>query len=240
MTPKLPTSKSRTPPSIAKTIHKLPPILPRCQICHEVLPDDFLANLPRPWAKTHNVRAQFDLCTDHKHFSAKAEAVSKKYPATNINWRQLRKRIGPHVPYLLGIVEGKTDSAYREDLAKEMRGRKGRVAGLAILSTNWQSHTPGYYGPKGAQIMLSAIMRALADDIRVVATNDALIAGGGVSAYAQSVLVPELGVRLVMEDMGVDEAQARAIVRESVELGELLNDDDGKEESEEEEEDGGV
>lgn len=41
--------------------------------------------------------------------------------------------------------------------------------------------------------------------------------------YAQAVLVPELAVRLVKEDMGVDVDSARQILRESIEIGEKLN-----------------
>ena len=74
--------------------------------------------------------------------------------------------------------------------------------------------------------MLETIMRKMANQIRDVGTNDRLIAGGGVSAFAQSVLVPELGVHLVMEDLKVGEDEARAVMRETVEMGELLNDED--------------
>lgn len=95
-----------------------------------------------------------------------------------------------------------------------------------LIETDWQSHTPGYYGPRGAHVMLETIMRKMANQIRDVGTNDRLIAGGGVSAFAQSVLVPELGVHLVMEDLKVGEDEARLVMRETVEMGELLNDED--------------
>lgn len=43
------------------------------------------------------------------------------------------------------------------------------------------------------------------------------------AGYAQSVLVPELAVRLVKEDMGVDDDSARQILRDSIEIGQRLN-----------------
>ena len=92
--------------------------------------------------------------------------------------------------------------------------------------------------------MLETIMHLLANRIREVGTNDRLIAAGGVSAFVQSVLVPELGVRLVMEDMKIAEDKARAVVKATVEIGELINDEEGEgggggaNGGEEEEEDG--
>ena len=41
--------------------------------------------------------------------------------------------------------------------------------------------------------------------------------------YTQSVLVPELAVRLVKEDMRVSDDAARQILRESIGLGEKMN-----------------
>jgi hypothetical protein len=45
----------------------------------------------------------------------------------------------------------------------------------------------------------------------------------GVVGYTQTVLVPELAIRLIKEDMGVDDASARNIMRESINLGEKMN-----------------
>lgn len=56
--------------------------------------------------------------------------------------------------------------------------------------------------------------------------KDELIGRGGVAAFIQTVLVPELAVRLIMEDMDVREAKARIILDESREIGEKLNMDE--------------
>lgn len=59
--------------------------------------------------------------------------------------------------------------------------------------------------------------------LRRLATSDHIVKQAGVVGYAQSVLVPELAVRLVKEDMGVNDDSARQILRESISLGEKLN-----------------
>ena len=61
--------------------------------------------------------------------------------------------------------------------------------------------------------------------LRKRAVKDRLVSARGHIAYVQSVLVPELTVQLVMEDMGVDEEEARVIMKESVWVGELLNEE---------------
>ena len=70
-------------------------------------------------------------------------------------------------------------------------------------------------------------MQKLANRVRELGANDRLIAGGGVSGFVQSVLVPELGVRLIMEDMAVNEDKAKIIAKDTVKIGELVNDDEG-------------
>jgi hypothetical protein len=62
-----------------------------------------------------------------------------------------------------------------------------------------------------------------------LAVSDSLIGAsgitGGVSGFVQAVLVPEVAVALVKEDMSVDEKRAREILKESLELGDLLNEE---------------
>jgi hypothetical protein len=67
------------------------------------------------------------------------------------------------------------------------------------------------------------IMSEFSDTIRKLAGLDRIIAARSASGYIQMVLAPEVATLLVMEDMSVDEAQARAIMQESADLGDLLN-----------------
>jgi len=82
----------------------------------------------------------------------------------------------------------------------------------------------GYYGSKGAGIMMEYLIEHFQRPLRRLAQGDkVVVAGGGVSGFVQRVLVPELVVRLVGEDMGIrDEEEVRRVVEEGAELGALL------------------
>lgn len=69
-------------------------------------------------------------------------------------------------------------------------------------------------------------MTSFAPRIRRQAATDKLISTAGVAGYVQAVLAPELAVLLVMEDMRVDEDGGRAILRDSAEIGHLLNEEE--------------
>ena len=57
--------------------------------------------------------------------------------------------------------------------------------------------------------------------------RDKAVRAAGVGGYVNAVLVPELAVRLVMEDMDLaDEQRARDVLSESSNVGILLNADD--------------
>lgn len=66
------------------------------------------------------------------------------------------------------------------------------------------------------------IISHFASQLRRLAASDKLVSSRGVSGYVQAVLVPELANMLVREDMGVDEESARAVIRDSVNVGRLL------------------
>lgn len=65
-----------------------------------------------------------------------------------------------------------------------------------------------------------------APKLRKLAASDKVLSSGGVSSYVQAVLAPELAVMLVMQDMGTDAEGARAVLRDSVEIGNLLNEEE--------------
>ena len=70
-------------------------------------------------------------------------------------------------------------------------------------------------------------MSSFSNLLRRLGTKDKLVvSSGGVTGYMQAVLVPELAVALVREDMGVDADKARAILKESADLGELVNEEE--------------
>ena len=69
-------------------------------------------------------------------------------------------------------------------------------------------------------------MSRFARKLRRLAASDKLISSGGVSRYVQAVLVPELAVLLIKDDMKVDEEKAREVLRDSVDIGNLLNEEE--------------
>ncbi len=70
-------------------------------------------------------------------------------------------------------------------------------------------------------------MSKFASKIRRLAKSDNLISTGGVSGFVQAVLVPELAVMLVQSDMSIDdEEKAREVLRNSVEIGHMLNEEE--------------
>lgn len=70
------------------------------------------------------------------------------------------------------------------------------------------------------------IIRHFSHKIRRRAASDSLVSTGGVSAFVQAVLTPELAVMLVREDMKTDDEGARAVLRDSAEVGHLLNEEE--------------
>ncbi|KAF8469548.1 RTC4-like domain-containing protein [Kalaharituber pfeilii] len=232
------TSPTSSPIAAASSLE---PVLPSprdgpnyCTICEQYIDPEFLAKYPSLVKKIYGIQKKMDRCERHKRFSAEKECRSKGYPAMNINWRGIHKRVNKYLPFLEEILAGKRKSAYRDELKEDQKRTK------KLYSMDWESHTPGYYGPRGASIMVTAVMRNLAERIHEAAATDRVISTGGVMAYVQAVLVPELSVQFIKEDMKVDEEKARKIVKETMEIGELINGDDDDPNDDDDEDDGGV
>lgn len=73
--------------------------------------------------------------------------------------------------------------------------------------------------------MSENIMKRFSPTLRNIAIKDRLVSAQGVAGYVQAVLVPELAVLLIKEDMGTDIENARAIMKESIALGDLVNEE---------------
>jgi hypothetical protein len=61
--------------------------------------------------------------------------------------------------------------------------------------------------------------------LRERAPVDKVISGRGAVAFIQSVLLPELAVRLISDDMLVTLEESRQIMEDSKQLGELVHQD---------------
>ncbi|KAI0842291.1 hypothetical protein F5Y06DRAFT_285060 [Hypoxylon sp. FL0890] len=190
----------------------------RCPMCHEVVDAELLAQHSDHGRM--NIRKQTAFCRLHKRQTALSARSQRGYP--KINWKTLDTRLEKHQGMLKGILEGTRQSYYRQVLRENVESGKNRT----LLKTA-DSLTPGYYGPRGLRAMTEYIMRTLSSVVRKRAVEDRLVSARGYTGYVQVVLVPELAVRLIMEDMDVTEEDARKIMQDSIEFGELLHEDAG-------------
>lgn len=83
----------------------------------------------------------------------------------------------------------------------------------------------GYFGPRGRRVFMETLTAELGDELRQAATTDPTVGRSGFAMFLQAVMVPELVVRLVMEDLGVGRERAGEVVRESWGVGGLVNEE---------------
>ena len=170
-------------------------------------------------------------CDHHKKEDARQIWQERGYP--EIQWNGIEKRLRAHHDRLLAVLEKRSTSVYRDRLQKRVDSGSTRSAAAAYNPSSSDDGEleikPGYYGSKGEKLMTEHILLHFADELRDLAVSDSLIGAsgvaGGVSGFVQAVLVPEVAVALVKEDMKVDDKGAREVLKESLELGELLNEE---------------
>ncbi|EON62013.1 hypothetical protein W97_01232 [Coniosporium apollinis CBS 100218] len=209
-----------------------------CPMCRDPVDPDLL----RSWTvgkPRMALREQIQFCRAHKQHEAEQTCIQRGYPP--INWARLPTRMRRHNAFIESILEQRVPSHFRDRLAEKVSKGENRSLMQTLKSGASETLTPGYYGPKGARVMMDHITKTFSAAIRTRAGSDRLIASGGVSGYIQAVLVPELATRLVMDDMGVGEARAREVLAESIEIGELLNEQEqDRVKVEDDDEDGGM
>ncbi|KAL7958671.1 RTC4-like domain-containing protein [Trichoderma compactum] len=166
--------------------------------------------------KRLNVRLQTKFCEQHRKKSAMAAWESKAYP--DVEWASLEARFEKHQARLLDIINGE-ESFYRTALAEKIEQGQGRSM------KKEENLNPGYYGPRGFNMMCDYLVKEYSDMLKKKAVHDKVIAGRGSAAFIQAVLVAELGVQLIMEDMLVSPEEARHILEESKPIGDLVHAD---------------
>ncbi|KAI8954826.1 RTC4-like domain-containing protein [Xylaria longipes] len=189
---------------------------PTCPMCYQEVDRELLEKYSTDGKMS--VKQQTAFCRLHRRRSAAKAGTEKGYP--DIDWKTMDNRCSAHRDFLRSILEGTQASHYRKVLKEKVDSGKNRT-----LLTNNDNLTPGYYGPRGLQVMTEYIMGTLSDVIRRRAVKDKLISARTYTGYVQTVLVPELAVRLIMEDMSVTEERARDVLEESIEIGELLHEE---------------
>lgn len=190
-----------------------------CPMCNEPVDKQWLNDYSS--GQRMSIARQAKFCHQHKKRSAKELWAARGYP--EVDWEQLESRIGAHRAYLESLING-AESHFGERLREKVRAGKNRT-----LFTTDDYPVPGYYGLRGMSAMTESIVDSFSSLLRERAPLDRLISARGHTGYVQSVLVPELGVRLIKGDMGIaDDEEARRVMRESRPVGVILNDERGE------------
>lgn len=218
---------------------EVPPLSHRCPICRNYVKDskrlfvpDNLRSLP--------VQQQRMFCNQHQLGDAKEAWEDRKYPT--IDWEVLEKsRIPKKLSFLRRIIAGQIPNPYLDELQSQLKKANGnRKKVQAYLNEGVVDFAkPGYYGPKGTQLMVKAITMALTDSLKTALQKDAVIREVGIGAFVSVVLVPALTLAFVIEDMNLEsEESGRRVLEESTPVGALLNPDDDHIERNEDEDEG--
>ncbi|KAL2848695.1 RTC4-like domain-containing protein [Aspergillus pseudodeflectus] len=190
-----------------------------CPMCNEPVDPGLLIKFeaqPR-----QRFRDQQAFCNSHKKSSIEDQWVAKGYPT--IDWENFDERIQAHFNDLEKLLAPGSSSYYRNVLISTLKSGKAKNFALTLAGDSLETISCGYYGTRGSGIMLDAITARFSRKLTRLAKEDKIITQAGPVGYSQSVLVPELAVRLIKEDMKVDEETARQIMRESIDLGEKVN-----------------
>lgn len=200
----------------------LTPATPVCPLCSapvsQALLEEF--NLGRRM----KIHAQQRFCREHKRLDAIASLNYQGYPS-QINWKELETvRIPKHVYHLHKVVARKVPSHYLRKLEEAADAPpNARKAVQKYLKEGFLNVVkPGYYGPKGQRIMTQEITRSMASVLRQALKRDKIMRMAEVGGYVSAVLVPELTLRLVLEDQGLPEDKLEAglqILEASTQLG---------------------
>ncbi|OJD27166.1 hypothetical protein ACJ73_01437 [Blastomyces percursus] len=132
-----------------------------------------------------------------------------------IDWNTVEDRLARLSPMIQSIIRAKTKSFFEASIEDNLQS----------LSRGSNFHGAGYDGPKGLDIIDHHIAGAHDSHITAAPLEKLKFIRrcGGVPAYIQEVLVPEVLTKLITEDMGVSDCQARSVLKKSKEIGKLLN-----------------
>ncbi|KAF8177322.1 RTC4-like domain-containing protein [Mycena galopus ATCC 62051] len=178
-------------------------------------------------------------------------AIVNGWP-TSIDWSMVRARVVAMKGVLESIVndrgrpivygglkkEGESqkvswggprmECVFWQELLKDLEASGSRrVSGLQGQFANFERAQPGYYGELGSMVIHQALYELFPDD----AVDPDAVQPLGLREFIGRILVPEVGMRLVMEDMGweSDDAgkqKAIAILRASASYGTSMFPDD--------------
>ncbi|KAF2155745.1 hypothetical protein K461DRAFT_290743 [Myriangium duriaei CBS 260.36] len=183
------------------------------------------------WEEEHckgrrmNLKMQEKFCRAHKLDEAETAWKERNYP--EIKWEALSKRLAKFKPRIDRVLDGKTESSFRDEFEEIVKQADSRTVMKAWKGGSTDGPRAGYYGGKGAKIISEYSLKAFARKLPRVAGRDKSLATasvkGGVSGFVQAVVVPELALSLIMDDLNVDEVHARKVLDESTAVGNTLN-----------------
>jgi RTC4-like domain len=143
------------------------------------------------------------------------------YPRT-IDFTILRKRVSGLTSFIKEVINNPSESEFMRNLRKSTK-RRNAAQPMTMIDLFDESQ-PGYFGPRGSELISDAILHDLGEYIRKKDNiYDDLRFCGGVTGFISSVLVPEVAVHLIMEDMGVAWDDARLLMKESAAYGCIVN-----------------
>lgn len=201
--------------SLTDQERQLDPGMALCPICDEQVDQELLKQFSN--GERMKLVRQVKFCRMHKKVTARKTWEDKAYPV--IDWARLQGRIEAHHDFLKSIIMG-SGSHFGNVLTENIRTGKART-----LLTTKDYLTPGYYGLRGMSVMTETVTDTFSKLLRKRAPLDTRISGRGYTGFVQSVLVPELAVKLIQEDMSLGEVEARLVMEDSRAVGEILNDE---------------
>lgn len=105
---------------------------------------------------------------------------------------------------MLSVLDGRNPSFYRDRLRNNTAGtsRGERSVANRLAAGQDGAENVGYYGGQGQRVFADWLITAFSMRIRELqGGHQDLLAAGGVAAFVQEVLVPELAHKLILEDL---------------------------------------
>ena len=155
-------------------------------------------------AESHrlNVRQQASFHRDHISYSAKVTWQERHYPS--ILWSTIPTRLDTHKSHIVSIIRNDTPSHYRSALHSAAPGdsHKTRIWADELARGHDGAEGVGYYGSRGQKAFGLWAVEKFSGRLRDRQNHDPdIAAAGGVSAFVQKVLVPEIAQTLIREDL---------------------------------------
>jgi RTC4-like domain len=188
-----------------------------CPWCQETVDAQMLAAFSKGKGKRLNVTQQTRFCRLHRRETALEQWSQKGYP--KINWDELPDRIATYTEPLREVILDQEPSHYRRVWAEKIQKGADRTM------KKEENMNPGYYGPRGFNFFSDQLVPMFQSVLKQRALVDKVVSGRGAVAFIQSVLLPELAVRLISDDMLVSRDEARQILEDSKQLGELVHEE---------------